>query len=207
MVFEKELTGDGIASLRWRPPSMLGPVAAPGDILPIKGGPIGPSSDSAARLAASFELMAALLAEADLADVLSLTVRHARRIGDADLAFIALPGVAPHTLEIHVATGANAEVVRGGLVRAGTSIIGRVFRTGRAMATQVATDPPLKGLPSGPILLLPLDSGERTCGVLALAGRPGMAPFTAAAKRQLLIFAFTSAAMIEIAEERRGADF
>jgi GAF domain-containing protein len=207
MVFEKDLMGNGIASMTWRPPSMPGPAGAPSDIVPIQRAQAGPSPDSAPRLAASFELMAAILAEADLADVLTLLVRHARHIGDADLAFLALPGVAPHTLEIHLATGANADLIRGRLVRAGTSVIGKVFRTGRAMSTQVAADPPLRGLPAGPILILPLDTGERTCGVLALAGRPRGLPFTASAKRQLLIFASTSAAMIEIAEERRGCRF
>ena len=136
-----------------------------------------------------------------------MLVRHARRIGDADLAFIALPGVAPHTLEIHVAIGANADLIHGRLIRAGTSVIGKVFRTGRAMATQVAADPPLRGLPAGPILILPLDTGERTCGVLALADRPRGVPFTASVKRQLVLFATTSAAMIEMAEERRGGYF
>lgn len=199
-----DLMGNGIASISWRPPSMPRPAGEPSDIVPIQRGPAGPCPDSAPRLAASFELMAALLAEAGLVDVLALLVRHARAIGDADLAFIALPSDAPHTLEIHIAIGANADLIRGRIVRAGTSVIGKVFRTGRAMATQVAADPPLRGLPVGPILLLPLATGERTCGVLALAGRPRSAPFTATAKRQLLIFATTSAAMIEIAEERRG---
>ncbi|HZB33485.1 MAG TPA: GAF domain-containing protein [Streptosporangiaceae bacterium] len=192
--------------MTWRPASMPG-AAAPGDIVPIQRGQAGAAPDSAPRLAASFELMAAILAEADLVHVLTLFVRHARHIGDADLAFLALPGVAPHTLEIHLPTGANADLIRGRLVRAGTSVIGKVFRTRRAMSTQVAADPPLRGLPAGPILILPLDTGERTCGVLALAGRPRDAPFTASAKRQLLIFAATSAAMIEIAEERRGGRF
>jgi GAF domain-containing protein len=204
MVIEKDLKGNGIASITWRPPSLHPPAGEPSGIVPIQRGRSGASPDSAPRLAASIELMAAILAETGLVDLLTLLVRHARAIGDADLAFIALPGVAPHTLEIHIATGANADLIRGRLVRAGTSVIGKVFRTGRAMATQVAADPPLRGLPAGPILLLPLETGERTCGVLALAGRPRSAPFTAAAKRQLLIFAATSAAMIEIAEERRG---
>lgn len=212
MAFEKDLKGNGIASISWRRPSPARPSQARpvGDltgIVPIQPEHAGACPDSAPRLEASFELMAALLAEADLVDVLALLVRHARAIGQADLAFIALPGPAPHTLEIHVATGANADLMRGRLVRAGTSVIGKVFRTGRGMATQVAADPPLRGLPAGPILLLPLDTGERTSGVLALAGRAGGMPFTASAKRQLLIFAATSAAMIEIAEERRGGRF
>jgi GAF domain-containing protein len=207
MVFEKDLKVDGTAPITWRLPSIPAPAGEPSDIVPIQRGHAGPSPDSAPRLAASFELMAALLAEADLADVLALLVRHARAIGDADLAFIALPAGAPHTLAINLAIGANADLIRDRLVRAGTSVIGKVFRTGRAMATQVAADPPLRGLPAGPILLLPLDTGERTCGVLALAGRPRGLPFTASAKRQLLIFASTSAAMIEMAEERRGGRF
>ena len=120
MVFEKELKGNGIGSIAWRPSSIPRPAGEPKGIMPIKTGQAGPAPDSALRLAASFELMAALLAEADLVDVLALLVRHARGIGDAHLAFIALPGVAPHTLEIHLATGANAELIRGRLVRAGT---------------------------------------------------------------------------------------
>jgi transcriptional regulator with GAF, ATPase, and Fis domain len=204
MTYEKDLTGNGITSINWYPTSMFQPTDAPGDVLRQRRSSPGPAPDSAARLTASFELMAAILAETDLVDVLTLIVRRARHIGDADLAFIALPGAVQHTLEIHVAIGANADLIRGRAVRAGTSVIGKVFRTGRAMATQVAADPPLRGLPAGPILLVPLDTGERTCGVLALAGRPRDLPFNPSVKRQLLIFATTSAAMIEIAEERRG---
>jgi transcriptional regulator with GAF, ATPase, and Fis domain len=204
MVFDKDMAGSGIAPLTWLPASTFQPGGVPGDIM---AGAPGPPPDSAARLEASFELMAALLAEAELEDLLTLIVRHARPIGEANLSFIALPGTAPHTLAIRIAAGADADLIRGRTVRAGTSAIGRVYRTGRAMSTQVAADPPLSGLPAGPILLLPLDTGERTCGVLALAGRPGNAPFNASAKRQLLIFAATSAAMVEMAEERRGRSF
>jgi hypothetical protein len=125
----------------------------------------------------------------------------------ADLAFIALPGQAQHTLAIDFAAGKNADHIQGRIVRAGTSVIGRVFRTGRGMASHVAADTRLDGLPAGPILLLPLDTGERTCGVLGLAGRPGNLSFSPTTVRQMLIFATTSAAMIEIAEERRGGHF
>jgi hypothetical protein len=207
MVIKKGMTENGSAPLRWHPASALRTAGASNDVVPSTGGPVGPAPDSAARLAASFELMAALLAEADLVDVLTLIVRHARLIGEANLGFMALPGAMAHTLTIHVATGANADLIRGRTVRAGTSAIGRVFRTGRVMATQVAADPPLSGLPAGPILLLPLDTGERRCGVLAVAGRRGNVPFSGSVKRQLLIFAMTSSALVEMAEERRGDSF
>jgi GAF domain-containing protein len=205
MAFKKDMAGSGSPPpLTWLPISIFQPAETPGDLIVDRP---GPAPDCAARLAASFELMAALLAEADLEDVLNLIARHACAMGGADLAFIALPGAVAHTLTIRVAAGSAADLIYGRTVRAGTSVIGRVFRTGRALATQVAADPPLSGLPTGPILLLPLDTGERTCGVLALAGRPGNAPFNASVKRQLLIFATTSAAMVEIAEERRGRLF
>jgi hypothetical protein len=204
MTYEEDLKAIGTPALNWYPTSMFHLADVPGDVPRPRRGSPGPAPESAARLAASFELMAALLAEADLVDVLTMIVRQAQHIGESDLAFMALPGAVPHTLEIHVAIGANADLIRGRAVRAGTSVIGKVFRTGRALATQVAADPPLRGLPAGPILLVPLDTGERTCGVLALAGRPRGVPFNPSVKRQLLIFATTSAAMIEIAEERRG---
>jgi transcriptional regulator with GAF, ATPase, and Fis domain len=207
MAFDKDMTGNEIMPANMHPHSTPRTPGRLGDVMPINWKSRGPALDSAARVTASFELMAALLAEADLADVLTLIVRRAGPMAGADLAFIALPGQADHTLAIDFAAGLNAEHILGRTVRAGTSAIGRVFRTGRAMTSQVATNSRLDGLPAGPILLIPLDTGERTCGVLAVVGRPGRLPFSPSVVRQLLIFAATSTAMIEIAEERRGCHF
>lgn len=149
--------------------------------------------------------MAALLEGADLVDVLTLVVGRARLMAGARLAFMALPGEAPGTLTIDVTDGVDAGHVQGLTVRIGTSAIGRVFATRRALSVRVATDPVLKGLPPGPIFLLPLDTGERTWGVLAVAGGPGDISLSPSVKRQLLIFATTSATLIELAEERRAA--
>jgi hypothetical protein len=199
------MTADGIASITWRPVpthrtgSAAGEIAAGGRASEIR------VPGHADRIAATFQLMGALLEGADLAEMLTLVVGRARHMSGAHLAFIALPGEAPSTLTIDFPHGVNADHVRGLTVRVGTSAIGRVFATRRALSLRVATDPALKGLPPGPILLLPLDTGERTCGVLALAGRPGDIPFSPPIKRQLLIFATTSATLIELAEERRAA--
>jgi transcriptional regulator with GAF, ATPase, and Fis domain len=193
--------------ITWQRPSMTQAALAPGGVVNGKPASTRRLDDGCQdRVAASFELMAALLAEVELPEVLALVVRRAGLMARADLAFMALPGPGPNTLTIEVAAGANADRIRGESVRVGTSVLGKVFMTGRPLALQVATDAPLKGLPlpAGPILLLPLDTGERTCGVLALAGQSGNVSFTASVKRQLRIFASTSASMIEIAEERRG---
>lgn len=162
-----------------------------------------PSRGDSDRLAASFELMAALLAEADLPQVLTLLTQRAAAMAGAHLAFLALPGPAPGTLTIAVATGTNADQLIGQSVRTGTSAIGSAYTSGRARSTHVAANSRLPGLTAGPILLLPLDTGEAIRGVLALAGNNRHEPFDLSAVRRLKTFATTSATMIEIAEDRR----
>lgn len=155
------------------------------------------------RLAASFELMAALIADTELPQVLTLVAERAASMAGADLAFVALPSPAPGTLTIVLATGTNADQLVGQTVRIGTSAIGSAFTSGRARSTHVAANSRLPGLPVGPILLLPLDTGEGIRGVLGLAGRDRHVSFDVSAVRRLKTFATTSATMIEIAEERR----
>jgi hypothetical protein len=191
-----------ITPISWPRTSTFWERAAPGLALSPRE-PDGNAPEIPYRLAASFDLMAALLADADLVDVLTLVVERAAPMAGAAAAFIALPGAAYHTLSVDIATGLNADRIRGLNVRVGTSVIGRVFSTRRALASRVAANSPLKGVPTGPILLLPLDTGERTCGVLAVAGRARDIPFSVTTQRQLLRFATTSAIMIEMAEERR----
>jgi hypothetical protein len=192
------MTDTGITPLSWPRTSTLWERAALGP-----GQPADRAAEVPDRLAASFDLMAALLADADLADVLTLVVERAAPMAGAAVAFLALPGPAHNTLTVDIAIGLNADRIRGLNVRVGTSVIGRVFTTRRALASRVVTNSPLKGVPTGPILLLPLDTGERTCGVLAVAGRSHDMPFSVPTQRQLLLFATTSAIMIEMAEERR----
>jgi len=157
----------------------------------------------AGRLAASFELMGALLAEADLTDTLNLVVRRAREMAGASLAIMALPGPAANLLSFSVCDGEESEKFLGLTVRRGTSAIGSAYTSGRGMAMHVAAYSPQLGLPPGPILLLPLDTGESIRGVLILSGNNRNGPFESSLKRQLMLFATTSATMIEIAEERR----
>ncbi len=196
------MTDAELTSITWPYTSIFREPAAPG-LVPGIAKPYDRAPEAAERLAASFELMAALLADANLVDVLTLVVERARPMAGALVAFMALPGEVNNTLTVDIAIGMNADHIRGLSIRVGTSVIGRAYATGRAQVSRVAAGSPLKGVPTGPILLLPLDTGERTCGVLALAGRPNDMPFTPSAKRQLLIFATTSAIMIEMAEQRR----
>ncbi|WP_242888312.1 GAF domain-containing protein [Actinomadura litoris] len=157
------------------------------------------------RLAASFDLMAAILGGAEPAEALGLVAEHARVMARAPLAFVALPAEdGGNTLRIEIAVGAGGDRLRGLTVRRGRSMIGRVFSSRRALSSRVAVDQGLSELPPGPILMLPLETGEATRGVLAVVDRPGASPFTTAVARDLMLFADMSARLIELAEERRA---
>jgi hypothetical protein len=197
------MTDARITSISWPRISSFRVRAVLGGLAPEAGELDGRALENRDRLAASFDLMEALLADADLADALTLVVERAGPMAGAALAFLALPGTMDNTLSVDIAIGMNADRVRGLTVRVGTSVIGRVFTARRALVSRVAPNSPLTGVPTGPILLLPLDTGERTCGVLGVAGRPHDIPFSVPTQRQLLLFATTSATMIEMAEERR----
>ncbi|GAA3220244.1 GAF domain-containing protein [Actinocorallia longicatena] len=164
------------------------------------------------RITASFDLMAALVKGIDLNDALTRVAEGAREIAAARLVFIALPGTAVNTLTVGLAVGADADRVLGMTVRSSSSVLGRVFSSRRAIASRVAGSTSRTtggfadtGLPPGPILLLPLDTGEATRGVLAVAGHQADLPYSASLRRQLSLFASMSANLIELAEERRAA--
>ncbi|QXJ22284.1 GAF domain-containing protein [Actinomadura graeca] len=152
------------------------------------------------RLAASFDLMTAVLNGTRLPDMLALLATHARAMARVPLAFIALPAEDPDTLRVEVAIGAGGDRIRGLTVRRGRSMLGRAFSSRRAVSARIAADQTLTSLPAGPILILPLETGEATRGVLAVLGRPGAQPFSPVTARQMLLFADMSARLIELSE-------
>lgn len=155
------------------------------------------------RLAASFDLMAAVLNGATLPSLLKLVTERARSIAGVPLAFIALPAEETYILRIDVAVGVGSDQIRGLMVLRGRSMLGRAFNSRRAVSARIVTDQTLSALPAGPILILPLDNGEATRGVLAVLGRPNADPFSPSIARQLLLFTDTAARMIQLAEDRR----
>ncbi|GAA1828859.1 GAF domain-containing protein [Actinomadura chokoriensis] len=177
-----------------------------GDELPATvWGPAGMSRGAAdqRRLTASFDLMAAVLNGAALPSLLKLVTERARSMAGVPLAFIALPAEEAHTLRIDVAVGAGSDRIRGLTVRRGRSMLGRAFSSRRALSARIVNDQTLSTLPAGPILILPLDNGEATRGVLAVLARPNAEPFSPSTARQLLLFADTAARLVQLAEDRR----
>ncbi|CNF46905.1 histidine kinase [Mycobacterium tuberculosis] len=168
----------------------------------------GPPDDSRRpendrRLTASFDLMTAVLNGAALPRLLILVAEQARAMAGVPLAFIALPCEENHTLRIDIAVGAGSDRIRGLTVRRGKSMLGRAFGSRRPVSARIAADQTLSTLPAGPILILPLDTGEAARGVLAVVGQPGAQPFSPATARQLMLFADTSARLVQLAEDRR----
>ncbi|WP_433476435.1 GAF domain-containing protein [Spirillospora sp. CA-142024] len=180
------MTGDDLPATVWGPPNMS------------RGAADG------RRLAASFGLMAAVLDGVALPRLLTLVAERARAMAGVPLAFIALPAEEAHTLRIDVAVGTGSDRIRGLTVRRGRSMLGRAFSSRRALSARIAADQTLSGLPAGPILILPLDTGEAARGVLAVLGRPGAEAFSSSTARQLLLFADTSARLVQLAEDRRA---
>ncbi|MCP9951032.1 GAF domain-containing protein [Actinomadura madurae] len=155
------------------------------------------------RLAASFDLMAAVLNGTTLPSLLKLVTERARSMAGVPLAFIALPAEEAHTLRVDVAVGVGSDRIRGLTVRRGRSMLGRAFTSRRALSARIVTDQTLSALPAGPILILPLDNGEATHGVLAVLGRPNAEPFSPSTARQLLLYADTAARLVQLSEDRR----
>ncbi|GGU92550.1 hypothetical protein GCM10010182_04790 [Actinomadura cremea] len=156
------------------------------------------------RLTASFDLMAAAMEGTRPPDMLALVAARARTMTHVPLAFVALPTADGYTLRIEYTSGTEGHRVHGLEMLRGRSMLGRVFSSRRALSARVVADQTLGGLPAGPILILPLETGEATRGVLAVVGRPGAQPFSPATAHRLLLFADMAARLIELAEARHA---
>lgn len=180
------MNGNDPSAARWGPPSVTH------------------GADNSPRVAASFNLMAAVLDGITLPDLLTRVAEQARAIAGVPLTFIALPAEDAVSLRIDIAVGTDSDRIRGLTVRRGRSMLGRAFSSRRALSARIVADQTLSTLPAGPILILPLDTGDATRGVLAVLGRPGTEPFSPSAARQLLLFADTSARLVQLAEDQRA---
>jgi hypothetical protein len=173
-----------------------------GPISWVSGGVAQPARDLG-RFEASSALMSAVLTGATLPDLLTLFATQARTMASASLAFIALPIEDGNELRIVVAVGTGSGSIQDLTFRRGRSMIGRAFSTRRALSARVAADLAVGGLPPGPILLLPLETGETARGVLSVVGHHGDQAFTSPIARELIRFTDLASRLIELAEAHR----
>ncbi|MFI6318951.1 GAF domain-containing protein [Nonomuraea sp. NPDC050556] len=157
-------------------------------------------------LAASAEVMTALLSGAHRDEVFRLIVRLARQIVDADTSAMVLPSPAEGMLRVEITDGPGAEILDGIDIPIGQSIIGQVFRTGAAELIDDigATGAPVvvSRVPMGPGVQVPFGAPGQVRGVLGCARRPGRLPFTEADMGMAQQFAAQAALALELAEAR-----
>jgi signal transduction histidine kinase len=128
------------------------------------------------------EISAALLADTELEDVLTMIIDRVASFVDADLVCVAVPTSSADLIRISVATGAVADGVRGREIAVHGTLAGRAMRDGRS----VASDDPVETRlldgqpPLGPSIAIPLRTPGKELGALLVSRRPGTAPFSRA---------------------------
>ena len=144
----------------------------------------------AAWMRASAEIITAVLRGEEPDEVLDLIAERARTVAGVDAATIALPDEGDVMVVEHVA-GVGTEALLG--------------RRQQTSATDSADDggPSLYGENYGPTMSVPLVSGDRTLGTLALANRPGSPPFLPEERALAENFAGQAALALVLAEAQR----
>ena len=143
-------------------------------------------------------------------ETLELVAERARELVRADVATIAVPEPGGQTLTLRVAVGAHADRLRGWRFPIADSVSGEVIRFGRAAILDDATDDsrahqPLVHLGDiGPSMFVPLTTGGRAFGTLAVANRSGGPTFGEEDLR--LVETFATQASIVLEHERAQAE-
>ncbi|HEY3687289.1 MAG TPA: GAF domain-containing protein [Streptosporangiaceae bacterium] len=162
-------------------------------------------------LAASERITRTLLSGTDPDEVLGYIAHLAREITGVSLGMIALPDPDGRHLYVRIADGWDAEALQGERVVIEGTLAGDAFRNGLPTTTEDATlrkdAAPLTGVRDfGPVLCVPLGTTESVRGVLEVAGRRGMTPFSGEIKRMLHAYAGQASVALELAEHRRDAE-
>jgi signal transduction histidine kinase len=134
--------------------------------------------------------------------------RHAAAGADADLSVIALPGD-EGTLQVDAAAGALADELPGVPIEMGTTHAGAVFTSGSARLIQDygGTLGDFENAAMlGPVVVVPLQAGDRVIGTLSvarLANRPG---FTSSDVDHLSLFAAHAGLAVELDRSRSAQE-
>jgi len=148
-----------------------------------------------------------VLAGADAGDVLQLVAARSRRLADADLALICLPGSGGELFIEIVESSATSGDARPliGLSVPADSILAEVYSTGQVrVGSSVGVTVGTVDMPhEGPVIVLPLRTPDRVLGALALVRPHGRPPFTPEALELAEGFATHAAVTLVLKENRR----
>ncbi|MFE9042918.1 GAF domain-containing sensor histidine kinase [Streptomyces sp. NPDC007818] len=156
----------------------------------------------------SVAVTTALLSGGDADDALTVVAEQARRLADADAGIVLLPAE-EGGLEI-VAVSSPRPTKSLGVVIPPESRVVELLLDGEAVFVQDAsTDPRMISRltsPYGPSMLLPLQSGGRVLGALAMPRARGARPFSEAERTLATQFASQAALALMMAEAQRDRE-
>ncbi|MFD8010015.1 GAF domain-containing sensor histidine kinase [Streptomyces sp. NPDC058955] len=156
----------------------------------------------------SVAVTTALLSGGDADDALAVVAEQARRLADADAGIVLLPAE-EGGLEI-VAVSSPRPTKSLGVVIPPESQVVELLLEGEAVFVQDAsTDPRMISRltsPYGPSMLLPLQSGGRVLGALAMPRARGARPFSEAERTLATQFASQAALALMMAEAQRDRE-
>ncbi|NGO78752.1 GAF domain-containing protein [Streptomyces sp. YC504] len=162
-------------------------------------------------LEASAEVTSELLSGAPEARVLELMVERARQLTSAELGVVEL--VQPSgELKPVLAQGRGGEAHANVLLPRDGTLAGAALDAGALIeTTEVGKDPRLTFRPErwdgmGPVVAVPMSTGDGVRGVLLLAREAGRPAFGPVATAPLMGFAGHAALALELAERRRDAE-
>ena len=153
-------------------------------------------------LAASTDLTQQLFASTSEAP-LEMVLRHAARGAAADLATLALP-VGEDVLRVQAAVGDAADRLTGLMLPVDSTMAGQVMQSGKPILVNDYSGE-VEGLELaqlGPVVVVPLLSGDRVLGTLSAARLRERLPFTESDRDQLALFASHAGVALELARAR-----
>lgn len=150
------------------------------------------------------EVTAALLADDDVSDVLTMIVDRVGAFVDTDLVCIVEPSGIPETIRVTAASGTAADDVRGREYSIRGTLAGDAMTTQRAVASDLSATPAVPDWQPalGPTIAIPLRAFGGALGALVAARAPGGDAFTEAELSMAAEFGRQTSVVLTVARSR-----
>ncbi|MDT9691982.1 GAF domain-containing protein [Streptomyces sp. P9(2023)] len=156
----------------------------------------------------SVAVTTALLSGGDAEDALTVVAEQARRLADADAGIVLLPAE-DGGLEIVAVSSDRPTRSLGEVIPPESAVVDRLLAGETVFMDDASTDPRMNSRVAsqyGPSMMLPLHSGGRVLGALAMPRARGARPFTEAERTLATQFASQAALALMMAEAQRDRE-
>ncbi|PRH80554.1 histidine kinase [Streptomyces solincola] len=157
----------------------------------------------------SVAVTTALLSGGDADEALSVVAEQVRALAGASAGIVLLPAAEGGGLEAVAVSCDGPHSLLGAIADERSPAVAAVLAGEPVITTDAAGDPRTAGTPVdrfGPALLLPLRSGDRVLGALAVPRVPGARPFTGTERTLATRFASQAAVALRVAEAQRDRE-